>query len=241
MPEINLMDRYPHSRRPIVARGKVKLARSGRLNLPKDEFTTTEDLLVQHSLLQAARRFGREYFDGDRLYGYGGYNYNPKYWTATAQRLHEYYALGPDSRVLDVGCAKGYLLYDLKRQYHDLQVTGVDISAYACEHGHPKVKQFLQVADAVNLPFPDHSFDLVVSINTVSNPPLEDCKRAIREVMRVSRGRAFITIHAWRTEEERLNLQRWNLTALTCMHVDAWKQLFAEIGYDGDYYWSIVG
>ncbi|MEO6005716.1 MAG: class I SAM-dependent methyltransferase [Opitutus sp.] len=240
MPEINLMDRYPHSRRPVVARGRVKLARSGRLALPSGDFTTTEDLLMEQSLLQTARRFGQEYFDGDRLYGYGGYHYDPKYWTATAKRLYEHYQLAAGASVLDVGCAKGYLLYDLQRQYSDLKVAGVDISSYACNHAHPKIKSALKVADAVSLPFPDCTFDLVVSINTVSNPPIEDCKRAIREVMRVSRGPSFITVHAWRTEEQRQNLLRWNLTAMTCMHVDAWKQLFAELGYEGDYYWSLV-
>ena len=240
MPEINLLDCYPHSRRPIVARGKVKLAGRGRLSVPPSDFATTEDLLMQHALLRTARRFGREYFDGDRLYGYGGYHYHPKYWTATARRLHEYYQLPTGASVLDVGCAKGFLLYDLKRQYPDLTIAGVDISSYACSHGHPEVRSCLRVGDAVALPYPDRSFDLVVSINTVSNPPLEDCKRAIREIMRVSRCHAFITVHAWRTEQQRTNLLRWNLTALTFRHVDAWKELFRELGYQGDYYWSFV-
>ena len=238
MSEINLMDCYPKSRRPIVARGKVKFARSGRLNMPKEKFTTTETLLMQQSLLQRARRFGREYFDGDRLYGYGGYYYNRKYWTSTARRLHEHYQLRPGASVLDVGCAKGYMLYDLKRQFPDLSVTGIDISSYACEKAHPEVKPFIKMADAVKLPFPDKSFDLVVSINTVSNPDLERCKLAIFELMRVSRKHSFITVHAWQTEKQRENIERWNLTALTCMHVDEWKKLFAELGYEGDYYWS---
>src|SRR4051794_21116519 len=112
MPEIDLLDRYPRSRRPIVARGKVKLARSGRLALDEDETPTTADMMVQHTLLQTARQFGREYFDGDRLYGYGGYYYDPKFWTATAQRIREHYQLRAGARVLDVGCAKGFFLYD---------------------------------------------------------------------------------------------------------------------------------
>jgi SAM-dependent methyltransferase len=240
MPEINLLDRYPRSRRPIVARGKVKLARGGRLSIPTEEFTTPEGIIMEQTLLQTARRFGREYFDGDRLYGYGGYEYSPKYWTETAKRLHEHYQLEDGDSLLDVGCAKGYLLHDVKRQFPGLDVAGVDISAYACEHAHVAVKPFIKIADAVNLPYPDKSFDLVVSINTVSNPVLEECKRAIREVMRVSRKHSFITVHAWRTEKQRENVQRWNLTALTCMHVDEWRMLFVEIGYKGDYFWSIV-
>lgn len=237
MPEINLLDRYPRTRRPIVARGKMKLARGGRLASGHAASRTTEDLLIEHTLLQTARRFGREYFDGDRLYGYGGYYYNPKYWTPTAQRLHEHYQLQPGASILDVGCAKGFLLHDMKRLYPDLKVTGLDISPYAVEHATPEIKPFLQVGTAIRLPFPDKSFDLVVSINTVSNPALAQCKQAIIEVMRVSRDRSFITVHAWRTEEQRVKLQKWNLTAQTCMHVSDWEKIFAEINYTGDYYY----
>lgn len=240
MSELNLLDQYPKSRRPLVARGRVKLAGSGRLPLDKTGFRTTADLLVQQNLLRVARQFGREYFDGDRLYGYGGYFYNPKFWTKTARRLHEHYKLGPGACVLDVGCAKGFLLYDLKRQFTDLQVTGVDISSYACENAHPEVRSQLTVADAARLPFPDNSFDLVVSINTVSNPPLAECKQAIREIMRVARKDAFITVHAWQTEEQKKNLTNWNLTAMTALHVDEWKAVFAEVGYTKDYFWSFV-
>ena len=237
MAEINLMDRYPHARRPIVARGKLKLARGGRLAVAATASRTTEDLMVEHALLQTARRFGREYFDGDRLYGYGGYYYDQKFWTPTARRLHEHYQLAAGASVLAVGCAKGFLLHDLKRLYPDLTVAGVDISSYAIEHATPEIKPFVQVGDATRLPFPDRSFDLVVSINTVSNPALAQCRQAIREVMRVSRGRSFITVHAWRTDEQRERLMKWNLTALTSMHVSDWEKLFREINYTGDYYY----
>lgn len=237
MPEINLMDRYPRARRPYVARGKLKLARGGRLALDREVPRTTEDLLMEQALLQTARRFGREYFDGDRLYGYGGYFYDPKFWTATAHRLHAHYQLAPGARVLDVGCAKGFLLHDLKRLHPDVDVAGLDLSSYAINHSPPEVRPFLRVGDATTLPYPDRSFDLVTSINTVCNPPLAQCKQAIREIMRVSRGRSFLTVHAWRTEEQRENLRRWNLTAQTSLHVSDWEQVFAELGYTGDYYW----
>ena len=237
MPEINLLDRYPRTRRPIVARGNLKLARGGRIANDPAASQTTEDLLVEHTLLQTARRFGREYFDGDRLYGYGGYYYNPKYWTPTARRLHEYYQLAAGASILDVGCAKGFLLYDLKRLYPDLTVAGVDISPFAVESAPPEIKPFLHVSNAIRLPFPDRSFDLVVSINTVSNPAIDQCKQAIREVMRVSQGRSFITVHAWRTEVQREKLMKWNLTAMTCMHVSDWEKIFTELNYTGEYYY----
>lgn len=240
MPALNLMDRYPRVRRPYVARGRVKLAGSGRLPAPAGRARTTEDLLMEQALLQTARKFDREYFDGDRLYGYGGYHYDPKFWTGTARRLHEHYRLAPGARVLDVGCAKGFLLHDLKRLYPDLTVAGVDISSYAIENAAPEVRPCLAVADATRLPFPDQSFDLVVSISTVSNPPLAQCRQALREIMRVSRGAAFVTVHAWQTEAQRENLERWNLTAQTCLSVPAWQEVFQEAGYTGDYWWWLA-
>ena len=193
MAEVNLLDRYPYAPRPIAERGKIRLAQNGWMDAGTATLETTEDLLVEQTLLHTARKFGREYFDGDRLFGYGGYRYDPKFWTETAQRIYHYYNLAPDARILDVGCAKGYLLHDFQRQYPRLTVTGLDISPYAIEHAHPEVRQFLQVGNATSLPFPDKSFDLVISLSTVSNPPPAECRRAIREISRVSRQHAFIT------------------------------------------------
>lgn len=218
MSEVNLLDLYPRSKRPIDERASVVTDEHRRI----------------------ARQFGRAYFDGDRLTGYGGYRYHPRFWQATVRRFRDYYRLADDASVLDVGCAKGFMLHDFKELMPRLTVAGIDISAYAIEQAIETVKPFLRVGDAKALPFEDHSFDLVISINTIHNLPLEECKRALREIQRVSRKHAFITVDAWRTEEERQRLLKWNLTALTYMHVDDWKRLFAEVGYTGDYYWFIA-
>lgn len=217
MSEINLLDQYPRSKRPIEERGKL---------------VTEEQRLI-------ARQFGREYFDGDRLYGYGGYYYHPRFWRATVRHFREYYRLGEDAGVLDVGCAKGFMLHDLKKLLPNLTVAGIDISQYAIQHAVETVKPFLRVGNAKELLYEDDSFDLVISINTIHNLPLEECKQALREIQRVARKHAFITVDAWRTEEERQRLMKWNLTALTYMQVDDWKVLFSQVGYAGDYYWFI--
>lgn len=216
--EINLLDLYPRSKRPIEERGR----------------SVTEN----HRWI--ARQFGKEYFDGDRLYGYGGYSYHPKFWKATVKRFQEYYQLSEKSSVLDVGCAKGFMLHDFKELIPNMTIAGIDISEYALKNSIDTVKPFLQLGNARDLPFKDNSFDLVISINTIHNLPLEECKQAIKEIERVSRKNSFITVDAWRTEEEHKRLLQWNLTALTFMHVDEWKKLFAEVGYTGDYYWFIA-
>ena len=218
MVEVNLLDQYPKSKRPIEERGK----------------------LVTEEHRKVARQFGQEYFDGERLFGYGGYSYHPRFWQATVKRFRDYYRLTEDASVLDVGCAKGYMLHDFKELMPKMTVAGIDISEYAIEHAIETVKPFLRVGNAKELPYKDNSFDLVISINTVHNLPIEDCKQALREIQRVTRGHAFVTMDAWRNEEERQSLMKWNLTALTYMHVDDWKKLFAEVGYTGDYYWFIA-
>ncbi len=216
--EVNLLDMYPRSKRPIEERGT----------------------LITDEHRKVARQFGKEFFDGERLYGYGGYSYHPRFWQATVKRFRDYYQLAENADVLDIGCAKGFMLHDFKELMPDLTVAGVDISQYAIEHAAETVRPFLRVGNARELPYGDNSFDLVISINTTHNLPLEACKQALREVQRVSRAHAFITVDAWRNEAERERMLKWNLTALTYMHVDDWKTLFAEVGYTGDYYWFIA-
>jgi SAM-dependent methyltransferase len=238
MAEINLLDRYPKSKRPIEQRGRRKLSGSGYLKRnagPCDN----QEILFQHKLLDVARGFGYEYFDADRLYGYGGYYYHPRFWTGTVERLREYYHLAEDASILDVGCAKGFLLYDFLRWSPKLNLKGLDISSYARDHAPDEVRPLITVGNAKALPFDDRSFDLVISINTVDHLPLEECKTAIREIQRVTRKNAFISVNAWRTDEDHARLMKWNITAVTVLHVDGWKKLFAEVGYTGDYWWFI--
>ena len=190
-------------------------------------------------VIRIAKQFGEDFFDGDRKYGYGGYKYDGR-WLSVVERLKDYYDLKGDAAILDIGCAKGFMLHDFKRLMPHCTVAGVDISFYAIENAMQSVKPFLQIASADNLPYRDGCFDLVVSINTIHNLPPERLKKAIREINRVCRGHSFITVDAWRNEQERENLFKWVLTAETMMHVDDWIKLFKETGYTGDYWWFIA-
>jgi len=218
MAEINLLDRYPRSKRPIEERGHL--------------------ITEEHRAI--ARRFGRDFFDGDRLTGYGGYSYHPRFWQEKVKRFLDHYQLPPDTRNLDVGCGKGFMLHDFKALMPECHVAGLDVSDYAIANAMEDVAPYLQVGNAKDLPFPDQSFDLVISINTVHNLPLDECKEALAEIQRVTRRHAFVTMDAWRNEAEHAAMLKWNLTALTYMHVAEWVQLFAEVGYSGDYYWFIA-
>lgn len=186
-----------------------------------------------------ARRFGQEFFDGDRRHGYGGYHYSPRFWQPVVPALQRHFGLTSRSSVLDVGCAKGFLIHDLTELIPGIAVTGIDVSDYAVANAIEDMRPYVQIADARALPFPDASFDLVISINTIHNLEREECGRALREIERVSRGRSYITVDAFRTDAERARMFAWNLTARTIMHADEWKAFFAEAGYTGDYYWFV--
>ncbi len=217
MPEIDLLINYPKTKRNLDERLQQK----------------TDDIR------RVARQFGKDFFDGDRKYGYGGYQYHPRFWQPVIPTFQEHYGLAKTSSVLDVGCAKGFMLQDFRQLIPGITVAGLDVSTYAIENAIPEIKPFLKMGNAKALPYPDKSFDLVISINTIHNLPCDECNQAVREIQRVTRKYAFITVDAYRTSEEKRRMDAWNLTAKTYLQVDAWIALFKEAGYKGDYYWFI--
>ena len=131
------------------------------------------------------------------------------------------------------------MLYDFLKAIPGINLKGVDISDYAVNNSVPEIKKFAQVANAKELPFPDNSFDVVILINTIHNLERAECAVALKEISRVSKKYSFITVDAYRNEEEKKRMLAWNLTAKTIMSVEEWKSFFHDSGYDGDYYWFI--
>lgn len=183
---------------------------------------------------EVARRFDVDYWDGDRKYGYGGYNYDGR-WQAVAKRLADHYQLKPGAAILDVGCGKGFLLHDLKAVVPDARVKGLDISSYAIEHALEDVKPDLTVGTAARLPYPDKSFDLVVSINTLHNLRVSELDSALREIERVGRAAKYVVVDTFRNEREKVNLLYWQLTCQCFYMPEDWEWWFARTGYSGDH------
>ncbi|RMF09186.1 MAG: methyltransferase domain-containing protein [Alphaproteobacteria bacterium] len=188
---------------------------------------------------EIALRFGYEYFDGPREQGYGGYYYDGR-WVPVAREIVAHFGLRPGSRVLDVGCAKGFLVKDLLAVCPGIEAFGLDISEYALMNCAPEVIGRLHLGSADHLPFPDGSFDAVVSINTVHNLDRARCIAALREIERLAPGRGFVQVDAYRTPEEKALFEDWMLTAKTYLTPEGWLATFAEAGYTGDYYWTIL-
>lgn len=209
--EINLLSSLPKSKRDITARAEAK----------------------DPAVIKEAKKFGQSYFDGTREQGYGGYYYDAR-WRPVARDIIKFFGLNKGSRVLDVGCGKGFLVKDLMAEKF-LDVRGIDISLYAIANCPVEIEHRLQVSSAEHLPFMDHFFDLVISINTLHNLPRDRLIVALKEIERVSRGDAYIVVDSYNTPEEKELFKRWVLTAETYGYPNEWEEIFKEAGYRGYY------
>jgi SAM-dependent methyltransferase len=215
--EIDLLSNYPKATRDLTKRLETK----------SDENR------------EIARQFGEGFFDGTRDTGYGGFDYNSRFWGPVIPSFQSHFNLSSESSVLDVGCAKGFMLVDLKNQIPGISLRGIDISEYAIQNAHPDVANIVTVGSCDQLPFPDNSFDVVISITTIHNLDFSGCIKSLKEIERVSKKYSFVTVDAYRNEEEKARMEAWNLTAKTILHVDEWRNMFKEAGYSGDYFWFI--
>mgnify|MGYP002622699366 CR=1 FL=1 len=193
---------------------------------------------------EVACRFDKDYWDGERQFGYGGYRYDGR-WRAVAEAMAKHYSLKPGARILDVGCGKAFLLYEFTQVVPDAKVAGIDISAYGIEHAKEEVREHLTVGSAVKLPYGDASFDFVYSINTLHNLQNFELHSALKEIERVGPreaasgggggGGKHITIESFRNEREKVNLLYWQLTCRSFYAPKEWEWMFAQAGYTGDY------
>lgn len=217
MAEVNLLARLPKTKRNIAKRAQAQ---------------TLENIAI-------ARQYGEAYFDGSREVGYGGYRYDGR-WIPVAEDIVRHFDLKPGDRVLDVGCAKGFLVEDLMKVCPGIEAFGLDISAYALTHCGPEVVGRLILGSADRLPFPDNNFSAVISLNTIHNFERPDAVRAVREVQRLAPGRGFIQVDSYRTLAQRELFLSWVLTAKFHDYPRGWVELFQEAGYTGDWYWTII-
>lgn len=192
--------------------------------------------VVEHNKAECAtkaKQWGFDYWDGARQFGYGGYRYDGR-WLSVAEKMARHYGLTPQDRILDVGCGKGFLLYEFTQALPGIQVAGLDISPYALEHAKEELHPCLTLGNATQLPYADNSFDFVFSITTLHNLYCFDLEKAIQEMERVGKKNKLIVVESYRNESEKANLLYWQLTCESFYTPDEWQWWFDRCGYTGD-------
>lgn len=182
-----------------------------------------------------AKQWGFDYWDGDRKICYGGYRYMEGRWEKVAKAMADYYGIKPGDKILDVGCGKGFLLFDFTKVVPGVEVYGLDISEYAIENSKEEIKGRLQLGNATSLPFEDHSFDFVYSITTLHNLHCYDLDKALREIERVGKKNKYICVESYRNEVEKANLLYWQVTCEAFNTPEEWDWWFKQTGYTGDH------
>ena len=215
MSEVNLLSSLPRGSRNLSARSIAK----------------------SKEVIRISSEYGAMYFDGPREYGYGGYYYDGR-WKSVAVDIIKHFSLKKGDRILDVGCAKGFLVKELVALGMD--AYGLDISSYALMNCEPEVVGRLHHGTAQQLPFPDGSFSAVLAINTLHNLKRDQCKVAISEIERLAPGKGFVQVDSFLTHEQKVVFESWVLTAQFYDYPQGWKLLFDEAGYTGDYFWTII-
>lgn len=193
--------------------------------------------VVEHDKAECAtvaKKWGQEYWDGPRQYGYGGYKYDGR-WLPIAQDIARHYDLKPGDKILDVGCGKAFLLYEFTNAVPGVEIAGLDISEYGLANAKEEARPFLRHGNCTTLPYADKSFDFVYSINTFHNLEVDELKQAVQEVERVGKQKKWICVESYRNESEKANLLYWQLTCMSFYTPREWVWLYQQSGYTGDY------
>ena len=199
----------------------------------RDYLARMQDDKIQ--CMQIAKKYGKDYWDGERRYGYGGYKFIAGRWEPVAQALIDYYNIDNHSTVLDVGCGKSYLLYELKSILPKLKVVGFDISKYGLNNAKEEIRDSLFIHRAQDpYPFEDNEFDLVISLGCLHNLKIFELRTALSEIERVGK-KGYIMLESYRNENELFNLQCWALTAESFLDMEEWIWVYNYFGYTGDY------
>ena len=184
---------------------------------------------------ELAKQWGYDYWDGDRRINYGGYHYIEGRWEKVARSMVKHYNLSKSPKILDIGCGKGFLLFDFLKVVPDAEIYGIDVSQYAIENSKEEVRDSLQVGNATHLPWADDTFDLVISINTLHNLHNFELDSALREMERVGKQYKYLCVESYRTEQEKANLLYWQVTCEAFCTPEEWEWWFRQTGYMGDY------
>ena len=237
--EIDLMRNYP--KKSIKEKSiNRKISINKNFNDSDDTGAIISYDLINHYSEKNNHHYGKDYFDGNRAEGYGGYSYNAIFWKNVAKDIIDFYKLTNKSSILEVGCAKGFLLYEIKKILPKINFIGIDLSEYAVSNSHKFIKKNIRIDNATNLPFDDNFFDLIFCINTLNELEKDDIILSLKEIIRVSKKHSYIAVNAWRNTREIDYFDRWSITAKSYFSTHQWLKLFNDVGYKGDYSFEFI-
>ena len=191
--------------------------------------------------MKIAKKYGKDYWDGDRRYGYGGYKFIENYHVYLAKKLIVDYNLDANSKILDIGCGKGYLIYEISKLLKSKNVLGCDISKYAIINSKKEIQKNIFHHDArKKFKFKDKEFDLVFTNTTLHNFKLPEIYNTLKEIERIGKSK-YLCVESFRNEKEQFGVQCWALTAETLVHKSSWKWLFDMSEYTGDFEFIYFG
>lgn len=176
----------------------------------------------------------KEYYDGDRNNGYGGFKYDGR-WKKIVNSMCNEYGLTKDSSVLQIGCEKGFLLHDFHEKFPTMKICGYEMSDYPIENSMPSTKKYIKKGEYNVLPYDNNEFDFVIAIGVVYTLTLRDAISCLKEIQRVGKGKSFITLGSYNNEKEFKLFRYWSVLGSTILHTDEWVEVLNHAGFTGDY------
>lgn len=203
-------------------------------NRTKRSYSSRIDPVAKLEAMEKAQLFDYDYWDGDRKYGFGGYYYDGR-WETVAKEIVANYGITADDTVLEVGCGKGYLLYEIKKILPGIKLRGLEISTYAKNNAHEEIKDIIDIGNATELPYQENEFDYILSSMTLHNLEIDGLFQSLKEIQRVKRKDSWISVESYRNNREKLNMLNWQLTCNAFYSKNEWSWIFDHNGYEGDY------
>ena len=181
--------------------------------------------------------FGYDYFDNPKSgRGYGGYVYDGRYYE-TAKKIIDHYKLNPNSKILEIGCAKGYLLYEFFRLKMD--VIGYDISRYAVDNCKEELKEMIFLGGVCDINESDRIYDLAIAKEVLSHMAIDDILFTINKLQNISKN-IYLLLQTVSEKKKASDMQSWDSTYKTMMTKKNWEKVLSSCSFHGDYQFNYI-
>ncbi len=183
-----------------------------------------------------AWELSEQYYDGDRNNGYGGFSYDGR-WLNLLPKFIKRYNLNNNSKILDLGCKKGFIMKDLKILLPRAKVYGIEDHLYPIKNAEKEIKKNIIFSNYYKIPFKKNYFDLIIGFSSIYKYNFIDVVKTIKEINRVSKN-SFFTVASYSNKKDKELFDKWTLLGTTILQKKEWKQLFKILNYKGDYYFT---